>query len=100
MAAQMAAANGTVNLFAGFYPDGTASFDFNLVHYRQLTITGSHNFLPRHFESAVRAIEHGIVDVKSLISEVLPLEEIAGGFDFVAERKGLKILIAPNGLQG
>jgi L-iditol 2-dehydrogenase len=99
-AVQMVAATGTVNLFAGFYPDGNASFDFNQVHYRQLTITGSHNFLPRHFDAALQAIEHGLVDVKALISEVLPLEEIARGFDLVAERKSLKILIAPNDLQG
>jgi L-iditol 2-dehydrogenase len=99
-AVQMAAAAGTVNLFAGFYPDGTGLFDFNLVHYRQLTITGSHNFLPRHFDAAVQAIAHGVVDVRSLVSEVLPLEEIARGFESVALHKGLKYLIAPNELQG
>jgi L-iditol 2-dehydrogenase len=96
----MAAPTGTVNVFAGFYPDGVAPFDFNLIHYRQLTITGSHNFLPRHFDAALNAIEHRAVDVKSLISQVLPLEEIERGLDLVATRKGLKILIAPNGLSG
>jgi L-iditol 2-dehydrogenase len=99
-AVQMAAAAGTVNLFAGFYPDGIGPFDFNLVHYRQLTLTGSHNFLPRHFDAAVQAIAHGMVDVRSLVSKVLPLEEIARGFESVAQHKGLKYLISPNDLQG
>jgi L-iditol 2-dehydrogenase len=95
-AVEMAAPLGVVNVFAGFYPDGYAKLDFNLVHYRQITLTGSHNFLPRHFTGALHAIEIGTVAVKQLISDVLPLNEIENGLNKVCNQEGLKVLIAPN----
>jgi L-iditol 2-dehydrogenase len=94
-AVEMAAPTGVVNLFAGFYPNGEAQFDFNAIHYRQITLTGSHNFLPRHFDAALHAIQHGTVQVRPLVSQILPLADIQRGLDTVSRLEGLKVLIAP-----
>ena len=59
----------------------------------EMSSSGSHDFTPHHFTTALKLIQHGIVKVKPLISHVLPLEEIASAFDIVAERKGLKVMI-------
>jgi len=93
--AEMTASTGIVNLFAGFYPNGEAQFDFNTVHYRQITLTGSHEFLPRHFDAALHAIQHGIVRVRPLISHILPLSDIQEGLEVVSRLEGLKVVIAP-----
>jgi L-iditol 2-dehydrogenase len=94
-AVEMAAPTGVVNAFAGFYPDGKTNFDFNLVHYRQITITGSHDFLPRHFQAALRAIEEKTIRVEELISHVFSLKEIKKGLNLVARREGMKVIIVP-----
>jgi L-iditol 2-dehydrogenase len=92
-AIEMAGICGTVNFFAGTYPPGEIQLDPNLVHYKQLVLTGSHDFTPHHFTTALKLMEHCIVKVQPIISHVMPLEEIASAFDIVAERKGLKVVI-------
>ncbi|MBT3266724.1 alcohol dehydrogenase catalytic domain-containing protein [Candidatus Poribacteria bacterium] len=92
-ALEMAGINATVNLFAGFYPSDPIALDPNLIHYKQINLTGSHDFTPHDFTSALKLIDHGIVDVETLISHRLPLEETAAGFETVDRREGLKVVI-------
>ena len=90
---EMAGICAAVNFFAGTYPPGEIALDPNVVHYKQLVLTGSHDFTPHHFTMALKLIQYGMVKVKPIISHVLPLEELASAFDIVADRKGLKVMI-------
>jgi L-iditol 2-dehydrogenase len=67
---------GTVNFFAGTYPPTTLAIDPNFVHYKQVRLTGSHDYTPRHFEMALRFIEIETVQVVPLISHELSLDRI------------------------
>ena len=96
-ALDMAAQYGTVNFFAGTYPPATLEIDPNVIHYRQIRLTGSHDFTPYHFRTALQFIEIGTVKVAPLMSHVLPLEQVKGGFDTVAGRRGLKVMITMEG---
>ena len=89
----MADYGATVNYFAGTYPPTTLDIDPNYIHYRQVRLTGSHDFTPYHFETALRFIETGTVKVLPLVSHDLSLDEVKDGFDVVAGRKGLKVMI-------
>jgi L-iditol 2-dehydrogenase len=93
IAIDMAGICGSVNFFAGTYPQGEISLDPNVIHYKQLVVTGSHDFTPHHFTTALKLIQYGIVKVKPITSHVLPLEDIASAFDIVAGREGLKVVI-------
>lgn len=93
LAIEVACISGTVNFFAGTYPPGTIELDPNIVHYKELSITGSHDFTPHDFSTALKLIEHGIVNVQTLITHTIPLNEIALAFDTVAQRKGLKVVV-------
>jgi len=84
---------GTVNFFAGTYPPATLALDPNLIHYKQIRLTGSHDYTPYHFQTALRFIEMGTVRVAPLISHELPLARVKEGFEVVAGRKGLKVVI-------
>ena len=84
---------GTVNYFAGTYPPATLEIDPNLIHYKQIRLTGSHDYTPRHFEIALRFIEMGTVRVVPLISHELPLARTKEGFEVVAGRSGLKVVV-------
>ena len=92
----MAGNNGTVNFFAGTYPPTTLEIDPNLIHYKQIRLTGSHDFTPRHFQTALRFIELGTVKVAPIVSHELPMAQVKAGFDTVAERAGLKVIIHTN----
>lgn len=84
---------GTVNFFAGTYPPATLEIDPNLIHYRQIRLTGSHDYTPHHFETALQFIHTGAVQVAPLISHELALARVQEGFDIVAGRVGLKVMI-------
>ena len=92
-ALELAAQYATVNFFAGTYPPTTLALDPNLIHYKQIRLTGSHDFSPHHFETALRFIEMGTVRVADVISHRLPLARVKEGFDVVAGQKGLKVVI-------
>lgn len=93
---QMAGPLGQVNLFAGTYPPTEIPLDPNLVHYQSIVITGTHDFVPREFDLALKLIEHRIVKVAPLISHTFPLTEIRHAFDAVGERSGLKVMVEIN----
>ena len=67
--------------------------DPNLVHYKQLSLVGSHDFTPHDFTNALKLMATGVVRVQPLISHVLPLEETEKAFRMVAGRQGLKLMV-------
>jgi L-iditol 2-dehydrogenase len=93
MALQMADLNATVNLFAGTYPAETIALDPNLIHYKQINLTGSHDFSPDDFSAALRLIADGIVNTRALISHTLPLDRVQEAFEIVAAREGVKVVV-------
>ncbi|MBC7261088.1 MAG: alcohol dehydrogenase catalytic domain-containing protein [Chloroflexi bacterium] len=84
---------GTVNVFAGVYPTAEIPVDPNTIHYKQLVVTGSHDFTPHHFRTALKLIQYGMVRVKPLISHVMPLEQVKEAFELVASNQGLKVVV-------
>jgi L-iditol 2-dehydrogenase len=96
-ALDMAGLCSTVNFFAGTYPPMTLDLDPNLIHYKQIRLTGSHDFTPHHFETALRFIEIGAVQVTPMISHQPTLAQVKEGFDVVAARQGLKVVVTMKG---
>ncbi|HLZ07899.1 MAG TPA: alcohol dehydrogenase catalytic domain-containing protein [Chloroflexota bacterium] len=89
----MGAINAWVNLFAGTYPSVELPIDPNWIHYRQLRVTGSHDFTPHHFTTALRLIQYGIVRVGPLISHRFELDGVRDAFETTAGRTGLKSMV-------
>jgi len=90
---EMAAINGWVNAFAGTYPPAEMPVDPNLIHYRQIRFTGSHDFTPHHFTTALKLIQYGIVRVAPLISHRFSLDQVREAFETTADRRGLKSMV-------
>lgn len=91
------APGGRLNIFAGIYPKDELRIDPNLIHYGEFVLTGSADSTPEDMRRALDLIESGQVDTESLISHLLPLEELGQGFELVQETAGLKIMIEVNG---
>ncbi|MCC6004595.1 MAG: alcohol dehydrogenase catalytic domain-containing protein [Thermofilum sp.] len=86
---------GTLNIFASTHPQAEIHLDPNIVHYRELVITGSFSGTRNDLRTAIRLIERRRIDVKSLITHRLPLEKVVEGFKIHIERRGLKVVIMP-----
>jgi L-iditol 2-dehydrogenase len=96
-AIRMVAHRGYVNLFGGLKNQPKLTIDSNLIHYKECFVMGSHGSLPRHHRLAVDLIARGAVQAKSYLSALYPLEKITEAFAFHESRKGLKVIVAPQG---
>ena len=88
-----AARNGQVNLFAGTHPKGAVDLNPDVPHYDQIAITGSHDFIPADFDTALRLLALGYVDTAPLISHRFPLDQVVDAFETTRAQIGLKSLI-------
>jgi L-iditol 2-dehydrogenase len=48
-----------------------------------------------HDPRAIRLVEAGLVDVRSLVTQRLPLTEFSQAFSVARRREGLKVIIKP-----
>ena len=91
----MAKNRARVNFFGGL-PKGTlVSLDTNIIHYKELIITGAHGSMPVHHGKAIRLIASGRIDIKKYITHTFSLDEIAAAFDTAESHKGLRVVVNP-----
>lgn len=95
IAARCTAIGGYISCFAGF-PAGTlAQIDPNLIHYRELTISGSANATLEDYAAAVATLSTGALDLSPLITHEFPLTQVDAALDAVRSRAGLKVVVCP-----
>lgn len=86
---------GTVNLFGGTYPPEKIELDPNMIHYGEVTLTGSNVATPDLFEEALNILASGKLNVKPLIEHKFSLDEIRRAFEAVERREVIKAIIIP-----
>ena len=87
---------GRVSIFAGLAGEGWSNIAANLIHYREITIVGASNSGRASFARAVRLIESGAIDTKSLITHTFPLSKAIEAIEFVAAGEGIKVAVVPD----
>ncbi len=93
-ALKMAANYGRICFFGGLPKDREeVPLNSNLIHYKQLIVTGSTRASLKQFKDSLGFVTAGILDVKKLITRTLPIDEIQKGFDLAAAADGLKNVI-------
>ncbi len=93
---QMLANGGTINFFGGLpQPSPALELVTNDLHYRELTLTGSHGSTPAQHRKAIEIIEKNQNFFKLLVTHRFSLEDIDEAFKFASTGKGIKILIKP-----
>jgi L-iditol 2-dehydrogenase len=92
----VAADHAWINFFGGL-PKGQEliKFNSNLVHYKELTITGSHGCSTYHCQKALELQGSKAVDLKPLITNVFELCQAEQALASALEGKGLKTVIRP-----
>ena len=94
-AVQLTRPGGRVNIFAGLAGKGLAEVEANLIHYKELDVTGTSNSRRREFAAALRLIETGDVDVKPMITHRYPLSEAVEAIEMSASGEGIKVAVMP-----
>ncbi|GGG01722.1 zinc-dependent dehydrogenase [Paenibacillus abyssi] len=93
-ALELVAINGRVNFFGGLAKDKEiVPINTNLIHYKQIIVTGSTRSSILQYRQALDFVKHGLIDVKSLISASFPLNQIDAAFDNATKGIGLKNVI-------
>lgn len=94
-ALQLARPGGRVNVFAGLAGKGWAEVEANLIHYKELDVTGTSNSRRREFATALRLIESGDVNVEPMLTHRYPLASAVEAIEMSAGGEGVKVAVLP-----
>ena len=95
-ALELAAISGRINFFGGLPKDRpTINFDSNLVHYKELMVTGTTACSTADCWQAAQIVNSGLVDLSDIISQRFPLKDAVSAFAAAEDRKSLKIVLEP-----
>ena len=86
---------GNVNLFAGFPGQGWSEVSANLIHYKELVVTGTSNSRRADYEVALRLIESGRVDVAPMVTHRYGLDRIDEAFAAAVSGDAIKVAVLP-----
>jgi len=93
---QLAAVGGRINFFGGLPKDrSTIQFDSNLVHYKELFVTGTTACSTDDCRQAAAIVNAGRVDLTPLVSARFPLPQAVEAFEAAENRTSLKIVLKP-----
>ena len=85
---------GRLSLFAGLAQEQSAvALDANLIHYRNLTVTGTTGGANADYRAALQAIASRRVDVRPVISHRFPLAHLQAAYDVALSGQGLKVVL-------
>jgi L-iditol 2-dehydrogenase len=95
-ALNLAAISGRINFFGGLPKDRPSiNLNSNLVHYKELVITGTTACSTADCWQAVQMLNSGLVDFSDLISQRFPLRDGQAAFAAAENRRSLKIVLEP-----
>ena len=82
-------------IFFGGVPAGRqpVAIDTNIIHYKELFITGSTRANICQFRKTLEFIQNGLVDVKSLVTARYKIDQVFEAFENARQAKGLKNVI-------
>jgi L-iditol 2-dehydrogenase len=95
-ALRLAAIGGRISFFGGLPKDKpTIQFDSNLVHYKELVVTGTTACSTADCRRAAAIVSAGLVNLGDLISLRFPLAEAGAAFAAAESGKALKVVLEP-----
>jgi L-iditol 2-dehydrogenase len=96
MALELAAIGGRINFFGGLPKDQpTIHFNSNLVHYKELVVTGTSACSTNDCRHAAAIVESKRIDLSKLVGQRFPLTSAGEAFKAVEAGKTLKVVIEP-----
>jgi L-iditol 2-dehydrogenase len=95
-AVHLAAIGGRINFFGGLPKDRpTIQCDSNLVHYKELYVTGTTACSTSDCWRAAALVNSGRINLEPLISDRFPLSQAMEAFAAAEDRQSLKVMLEP-----
>lgn len=92
-ALNIARQGGRVNIFAGLAAEGWAEIESNLIHYKELEVTGTANSRRADYQTALQLIESGRIKVEAMVTDRFPLRSACAALDKAASGEGIKVAV-------
>jgi L-iditol 2-dehydrogenase len=89
-----AARPGARVVLAGIPDSDSTSFPASVARRKGLTLKLARR-MKETYPRAIRLVEKGLVDVRSLVTHTFPLEDVREAFRVAQRREGLKVIVAP-----
>ena len=91
---ELCAINARVSMFGGVPATAQpVGLDTNLIHYKQLIVSGTTRASLTHFRKTLGFVASGVLDIKPLISGTFSLDEISMALERAEKAEGLKNVI-------
>ena len=95
MAIELAAVNGRIVFFGGLPKDrAVVPLDTNLIHYRQLMVTGTTRQSLRQFQATLTLVSDGVLRLEDLVTSTHRIEQANEAISAMATSTGLKSSLA------
>jgi L-iditol 2-dehydrogenase len=95
-AVELAAIGGRINFFGGLPKDTPMiTLDSNLVHYKELIVTGTTACSTDDCRRAAEIVNTGRIDLSKLIGARFPLKEAVAAFQVMEKGEALKVILEP-----
>lgn len=94
-ALEIAAPRARISLFGGIPGEGTGYLNSNTIHYKELSLYGSHASTVEQNETVLNWISSGTIDLSKYISDRFTLTDIEDAFESLKSEKMIKVLIQP-----
>ena len=95
-AVELAAKGGRINFFGGLPRDGSeVTLDTNLIHYRELVVTGTTANMTADCVEALELVGSGAIDTGAMVGARHGLDEADAAFEAAREGSVLKAVIEP-----
>jgi L-iditol 2-dehydrogenase len=95
LAFEMVAKTGKVVLFASAHPSSALGVDHNLIHKNEVAVLGVEGKSVQDFLIAVRLVSHGLIDVRPLIDQLVPLTDLQRAFELAIRPDTYRIVVTP-----
>lgn len=93
LALKVAGKNSLINVFAGISKNKFVNIDPNLLHYNQITLSGSFSSTPNLMKKAVDLVHDQKINLRRLVTHRFSLDEIDKAFSITEDYGGLRSVI-------
>lgn len=94
-ALSVAGRQSSVNLFAGFPPESSATIDVNALHYQEVSLTGTQNATPDQFRRTA-ALLPALEELERIVTHRFALSDAAQAYESRRDPAVLKTLVLPD----
>jgi L-iditol 2-dehydrogenase len=95
-ALEMAGKGGRVEFFGGLPKSNPfATLNTNLIHYREILVSGSFSSKIEDFRNALKLVSSGLLPAKEIITHRFSLDDMLKAFQVIPSGQAIKVSIQP-----